>query len=362
MSARARRRSAAIAFTVAVTSGAALMLTACDPSAAPAGSSSANAAAGSAPQSAAPAAPAAARPSAAAPATPTTRPAADTTPARQAPKPELPTGAALGGLTISDGSRYVVVNGGRVDFGTEVRDLAWSPDGHRAAFVNGAGDLVVSRPDGSDKVVVAKHPAGETWSHPAWQVAAASPQGYFRAKDNLFFVAAKGGVTRLEKVAATGGTPEPLRLGTYSDDNVQPNPETGNLWPSGAGGQGSAVYANSGTGEVFVRDENLRQQGGPVTKGSEPALSPDGHEIVFVRSVDGHDHLFALDSVTYPLPAARDLTPHATTDYTEPAWSADGRTIAARTPDGIVTLPAHGSAAPVLVSTDHGLPAYRNQG
>jgi Tol biopolymer transport system component len=136
-------------------------------------------------------------------------------------------------------------------------------------------------------------------------------------------------------------------------------PQTGNVWPDAAGTYGAAVYANPGTGQVYIRDDNLRQQGSALTAGSEPALAPtQDQDIVFVRSVGGHDHLFVEHS-TNSGPTYRDLTPDATTDYTEPAWSPDGRTIAARTPDGIVTLPADGSHAPVRVSGYKGLPAYR---
>ncbi|MEY9949498.1 hypothetical protein ABH937_006611 [Kitasatospora sp. GAS1066B] len=375
MSARARRHAAAVSLTVAVTTGTALLLTSCGPSTTSTAANSASPSAVSTPspsstQSASPttgtpsASPTAAAgtptqssgpvPSRSASATPSSAPATGNSPTPL-------NGTARNGLTISNGSRYVVMNGTTVDFGTAVRDLVWSPDGHKAAFVDGAGDLAVANPDGSGRVTVAKHPAGETWSHPAWQVAAASPQGYYPVKDNLFFVAARNGVSQLEKVPATAvdGTPQQLGLGGYSGDNTQPNPETGNLWPNGGGPYGSSVYANSDTGEVFIRDESLRQQGGPVTKGSEPALSPDGEQIVFVRSVDGHDHLFE-SANSGATATAKDLTPHATTDYTEPAWSPSGTTIAARTANGIVTLPANGSAAPTLISGYQGLPAYRH--
>lgn len=287
----------------------------------------------------------------------TVKPVGHTSP-KAAPKLN---GTAHNGLTISDGTRFVVMNGTRVDFGTAVRDLAWSPDGRKAAFVDGDGDLVVSNPDGSGRTVVAKNPGGQNWSHPTWQVRKAQPATQTPAMDNLLFAARTDGVSRLYGVPATGhdATPALLRLGHYSGEGIKPLPATGNVWPSGGGTYGSSVYANSADGQVYIRDDYLRQQGAAITKGSEPAAAPaDDDGFVFVRSVGGHDHLFR-ETPGSKGPTFKDLTPNATTDYTEPAFSADGRTIAARTPDGIVTLPADGSKAPVKVSGYAGLPAYR---
>jgi WD40-like Beta Propeller Repeat len=361
MSAPSRRRtSAAIALTAGITAGAALLLTACGPEDATG--------AGSAPSA-------------------TTSGAANggagnggsgsggsgggsgkgTNGSSGAAKPvsssaPVPNGTAHNGLTISDGSRYVVMNGTRVDFGTAVRDLAWSPDGRKAAFVDGDGDLAVSDPDGSGRVIVAKNPGGQNWSHPTWQVRAPAPQDGMPAANNLFFAVRTGnGTTQLYVVPATAhaARPKVLGLNHESGEDIKPLPQTGNTWPSSAGKYGSAVYANPGTGEVYIRDDYLRQQGSALTKGSEPALSPgEDQDIVFVRSVGGHDHLFVEHS-TNSGPTYKDITPNATTDYTEPTWSPDGRTIAARTADGIVTLPANGSQAPVKVSGYVGLPGYR---
>ncbi len=252
------------------------------------------------------------------------------------------------------------MNGTSVDFGTAVRDLAWSPNGAKAAFVDGYGDLVTTNPDGSGRVVAARHQGGQVFSHPTWQVAPADPQYRIPAKNNLVFTVGHGSAAQLERVPANGAnaTPTVLSLGNYSGPDSVALPQTGNVWASGGGGNsvGRMVYANSTDGNVYIRDEYLRQQGGAITPGSEPALSPDGGEVVFVRSVAGHDHLFAahLDGK-----APTDLTPKATTDYTEPAWSPDGTTLAVRTPAGIATLPADGSAAPKHISDFAGLPAYR---
>jgi hypothetical protein len=271
------------------------------------------------------------------------------------------------GLTISNGSPYVVMNGTVVNFHTDVRDLAWNPAGTKAAYIDSYGDLETANANGTDRDIVSIHPAGTTFSHPTWQVSAAVRIDDLSAKDNLIFVATSKGTTRLETAVATVhfGKASVLGLGSYAGPEVVQNPTTANNWPNSGGTLGSIVYDNTRNGEVYVRDDNVRQQGGAVTEGSEPAAAPelDGYdEMVFVRSVDGHDHIFegryeiVAKAWTY---ATRDLTPGATVDYTEPAFSPDGRTIAFRGTDGTYTIPVNGTHTPVLTSSYTGLVAYR---
>ena len=367
MSARKRSSTAsAIALTAAVTASAALLLTGCGPSGTPkAQAAPSGTATGSGPaqpsssptdQPTASASPSPAGPTAA----PTPFPTTSTTPVSGSPV-SLLNGTGSNGLTISDGTDYVVMNGTRVDFGTIVRDLAWNAAGTKAAFIDGSGNLVVSNPDGSGKTVVARNPGNQVWSHPTWVV---HPAGYTDPTTNapvgLYFAASVNGVSRLEAVSATAvdATPAIVQIQGQFGTNAPKVPTTGNAWPTGGGAHTPMLaYANS-DGEVYLRDTFLRLQSSKDAPGSEPALSPSqtATEIVFVRSVDGHDHLFeeGPNQTT-----AEDLTPGATTDYTEPTWSPDGRTIAARTPQGIVTLAADGSGKPVLVSGYTGLPAYR---
>ncbi|MEU3560536.1 hypothetical protein [Kitasatospora sp. NPDC006786] len=301
-------------------------------------------------------------------------------PGTAAPGSSAPSGSAAPGggkevngtsaanhLTISTGTATVALNGTTVDFGTVVRDLAWSPDGKKAAFVNGNGDLMTANPDGTGKVVLARNPGGETWSHPTWQHATADPSvtaggdalDRFAA---IVFTSDKGGTLRLEKVPtkSPGATPEVLtpHISEGGGDPVPQPPQTGNTWANAGGHRGEIVYANTPTNEVYLYDDYIRPATRDLGKGSQPALAPDGEHLVFVRSVNGHDHLFTR-STRIDQKAEKDLTPSATTDYTQPAWSPDGRTIAVRTPDGISTLPADGSAAPTQVSTVKGLPSYR---
>lgn len=344
-----RSTAAAIALTASITAGAAMLLSACGPndpvskggtpSASSSGAANGSGRTGSDGKSGNPAAGG--------------KPVASSGP--------LLNGTAHNGLTISDGTRYVVMNGTRVDFGTIVRDLAWAPDGSKAVFIDGSGNLDISAPDGGGRVTVARNPGGQTWSHPTWQVRGTDTQNGVPGVNNIFFAVRAGGVSKLYEVKATAheGTPKVLGLESEPGPDTKQLPQTGNVWPDSAGRYGTAVYANSGTGEVYIRDDYLRQQGDSLAKGSEPAMAPaeDGG-VVFVRSVGGHDHLF-MERSTAGGPVFKDLTPNATTDYTEPAFSPDGKTVAARTPSGIVTLPANGSHAPVKVSDYVGLPAYR---
>lgn len=328
---RRSRTASAIALAAALTAGTALLLTGCGPTpGSPSGSPSGSA----------------------------STPAKSTAPGGAAPGSPV-NGTAGNGLTISNGTSTVVMNGTTVDFGTVVRDLAWNPSGSRAAFIDGSGDLVVSNPDGSGRTVVARNPGNQVWSHPTWQVTGADQEG-IAPKDNLFFAASVNGTTRLEEASATAvdGTPTALSLNHGAGQNVQPLPQTGNTWPNGGGtaATGTTVYENTATGEVYIRDDYLRQMGGALAQGSEPALSPNGQDVVFVRSVDGHDHIF--EEVAYAK-SAQDLTPDATADDTEPTWSPDGSTIAFRTPTGIDTVAVGGGAA-VQVSGYVGLPAYRS--
>lgn len=284
--------------------------------------------------------------------------------------PQSPTSAA--GLTVFDGTSKVLINGALVDFGTPVHDLAWSPDGRKAAFIDGGGNLDVANPDGSGRVEVAKNPGKEKWSRPTWQVTPPDTANNLPARDNLFFAVDRQGTKNLFVIPATAhdGTAKRLTLNGFSGRTAVPPPSSGNLWPSAAGPQGKAVYENDqgAVAEVYIRDDYLRQQGGKLTDGAQPALFAGGGDssaygLVFIRTVNGHKHVIRQD----PYNAAggglnakwSDLTPSLTVDASAPAWSPDGKTVAFSTPGGVELVPADGSGKVSQATSTQGIPAYR---
>ncbi|MEY9935214.1 hypothetical protein ABH926_009885 [Catenulispora sp. GP43] len=278
------------------------------------------------------------------------------------------------GLTVSDGGDKVLMNGKAVDFGTKVNDPAWSPDGSRVAFIDGGGNLVVANADGTGRTEAARNPGDQTWTHPTWRTTQADTKDNLPARNNIFFASTAGGGTLWEvPTDAHDAKPTQLTLGGYPGEGNTPPPTDGNVWPAGGGRYGSAVYEhdNGSSADVYIRDDYLRQQGGVAIKNaSEPsyvlvggsANSQGTPEVVFVRKVGAYQHVFVepVQTSTGGGDAApRDLTPHATTDCTDPAISLDGKTVAFSTSSGVVSVAADGSGAPAFVTHAPGFPAFR---
>lgn len=274
------------------------------------------------------------------------------------------------GLTISDGSAKVLMNGRSVDFGTKVLDPAWSPDGSRVAFIDGGGDLVVANADGTGRTEAAHNPGGVNWSHPTWQTTQAVPQDNIPAGGNIFFASTIEGGTLWEvPTTAHDAQPKKLPINGMSGRGAIPPSQVGNTWPAGAGRFGGSVYEYDAgdTHDVFVRDDFLRQQGGLAIKAAvQPGYVMVGSsgdnegtgEVVFVRRVGAHEHVF-IEAIARQNATARDLTPHATTDCTEPAISPDGKTVAFSTSSGVVSVAADGTGNPAFVTHAPGFPAFR---
>lgn len=280
---------------------------------------------------------------------------------------------ATGGtrLTVDEGTSKVLMDGKEVDFGTSVHYLAWSPDGKKAAFIDGSGNLDVANADGSGEVTVAKNPGGQIWSHPTWQVTGTNPEG-MAPRDFIFFgSSANGGTLEVVSGTAHGATPQVLPVtNAGAGENVTPNPATGNYWPNGGGAVGSAVYEHDGSGvtQVYIRDDYLRQQGRKLfDNASQPAYfdtsvpgasAPGQAGVVFVRVVNGHKHVFLSVEGDQDTWKQVDLTPTATSDCTAPAVSPDGKTVAFDTPSGVETVSASGGT-PTRITDVSGFPSFR---
>jgi hypothetical protein len=170
--------------------------------------------------------------------------------------------------------------------------------------------------------------------------------------------------------------PEKLGIGGVAGQGGGQSPTVGNTWPAVSGRFGGGVYEHdNGTDtEVYIRDDYLRQQSwAGIKDAAEPdyvlvggsATSQGTPEVVFVRRVGGHEHVFEQNILTGTgtggsAAAARDLTPNATADCTEPALSADGKTVAYSTPTGVFTISATGSGTPAQVTGTPGFPAFRS--
>jgi hypothetical protein len=376
MAVRRRRGStAALALTAALSVGSTLLLTACGPGgtsqAKPGGETRPAASATPSGKGAAP------TPSAGHSNTPagggatphgTATPSGTTAPTRSAAPtgtatasaPTTPTrGTGAPHLTISNGTEFVQMENAVVDFHTPVRDLTWAPDDTMVAFVNGNGDLAIAKPDGTGQIVVARNPGGQTWSHPTWVMEMPDPQIGIPHRNTIIFTADQGGTTKLMQVRGDAANATPTALPIDAALGDAPVPQAGNTWANAGGPHGTITYANTADGSVYIRDDYTREQAYKITEGSEPALSPDAHELVFVRSTGVHDHVFEL-ALDHPNSTPQDMTPQATTDYTEPAFSPDGREVTFRTPTGTATVPADGSLLPHPGAyTEPGLPAYR---
>ena len=284
--------------------------------------------------------------------------------------------ATAGGLTVATGEdSTILMNGHAINFGTKVIDPAWSPDGSHVVFIDGGGNLVVANADGTGKTEAARNPGGQNWSHPTWQTTQADPKDNLPERDAIFFAETVSGVSTLWKVPtnAHDAQPQQLTLNGESGPSAVPPPKTGNLWPSGGGKYGSAVYEhdNGGSSDVYIRDDFLRQQGGLAIKdAAEPdfvlvggsATTEGTPEIVFVRKVSGHAHVFVTTtqtSVGGSNSTPRDLTPNVSTDCSYPALSPDGKTVAFSTPSGVETISVTGSGTPKQVTSVPGFPAFR---
>jgi serine/threonine-protein kinase len=317
---------------------------------------------------------------------------------------ELPVRSGIGGLAISPDGRQIAF-GARAQPGALPYDIwlidaplggtprrllegipsvQWSPDGSQLAYTIPAGTrgdtLGVANADGTSQRVVVEHEGGRHIHWPAW-----SHDGrwiYFIYSYDTWHVEP----AEIYRVAATGGTPEPVVRTTRRA--VHPlslpggllfagNPsglELGLWWlPDGAheplaltNGIGEHVEARlspDGTRVVSslidVRQSLVAISTDPATASQrqltngfdgdlDPAISPIGDRLVFSSARSGHRNLWIANAdATSPRP----LTTEDAID-TRPIFSPDGRQVAFVSDRGgqrgIWLISAEGGAARLL--------------
>jgi Tol biopolymer transport system component len=197
-----------------------------------------------------------------------------------------------------DGDIYVMNANGtgirRLTDGLDASSPAWSPGGSRIAFIKGQGQaLAVMRADGSDQHVIARarsYYAGPAWSPDGQAIAYQSDLGRNMDDTAIFTIRADGTDERqLTPRAASAGSPAWSPNGSriaYSSSNEQ-------LW----------VMNSDGTNAHQITTCRL-----PCVENFDPAWSPTGRELVFVRQENGGAarRLYILNLSTHAL---RPVTP-----------------------------------------------------
>ncbi|MER7460381.1 cell wall-binding repeat-containing protein [Micromonospora sp. NPDC126480] len=246
---------------------------------------------------------------------------------------------------FNDPSRGAIPN----PYGETMRDVAWSPDGSVGAYIDPDGGISTIRWDGADAFYQLFRDPSATWESPTWRGNGAS----------LIWAEKPGSGPWRIRIAPSSSTVDfGGQLSPVADTRHYRNPDGGpdqkvvfqRQEDNGSGsptGQSSVVLydpAKPADQRITVIDDN----------GSNPALSPDGTKVAFVR---------AGQIVVSDLSGANEVvvTSNAGTKD-NPVWSPDGKTIAfnqGSTP--VATAAANGSqaAAPINVPGASGKPAYQ---
>lgn len=283
-------------------------------------------------------------------------------------------GPADSALTVSDGSSTLVVGGTAHALPTSVTDAAWAPDGSRLAYVDGRGNLVSSRADGSDVRLLAEAGAGGVISHPSWMsdggsvLYALSVNGAFGsikfAEADGYGKAISGGYD-----ASYGGEIPATLDGANSSPDVFFTPSGTHVWSTQEHIVYQHVASGGGAPEIFIADPQLQPMGFKIADGSQPTVSADGN---FVAFVNPSGQIAVIDlregAAASGLRTPKVLTADASHKQ-HPTFSPDGSRIAyeAFTPGSagasdkakdVESIPAAGGA-PAVEWAKPGMPSYR---
>ncbi len=197
---------------------------------------------------------------------------------------------------------------------------AWSPDGRKIAFFGGS-KIYLMNADGSELLALTKRSPGRkrslAWSPDGRKLAFLSQSGCGDFCFSLYVVNSNGsGLRNLTSKLAGGGGPG---AGPASDPAWSPDGRKLAFVRLNAGLDRSPIYVVKADGSGL---RNLTPK--PVGAYTDPAWSPDGRKLAFVSERDGNSEVYVMNANGS---GQRSLTRDPAFDA-DPAWSPDGRKIA----------------------------------
>ncbi|MBL8126117.1 MAG: PD40 domain-containing protein [Chloroflexia bacterium] len=215
---------------------------------------------------------------------------------------------------------------------TDDRWPAWSPDGKKIAYANGADHIVVMDANGSNPTPLTSGSGRDAL--PTW-----APGGGFIA-----FTRFQGGQTNIFTMQSTGANQTQITTGSW---NSEPDwaPDGSRIAFEGRVGSTFALYT------MLIDGSDLtRVLPASLTADRDPSWSPDGTKITFYRQVGFQNDIFVVDADGSN---EVNLTNAARNEY-YPVWSPDGTEIAfvadIAGSSEIVTMRANGSNPQTLAA------------
>ncbi|MBF9133306.1 cell wall-binding repeat-containing protein [Plantactinospora sp. S1510] len=257
-------------------------------------------------------------------------------------------------LSASNGTNTLRFASGETLTVAQVIDGAsWSPDGSRLIYSNVGHQIVTIRfDDASNHFIVSPYimaPPEDTL------VDRRDPSYRGNGVEAVWAGKEAGKPWRLEVQRAVSGNAPTTFSPQDGRHYLRPDAGPGDLVVYQT--QAGSADAPSGRSDVGIYDPSFGFRT-IVENASNPAISPDGTRVAFVRADDsGRNQVWAADvDGDNVVPVTSNAANHD-----NPAWSPIGRTIAFSQDTGVATAPADGSGAgnPTVVAGLSGVPAYQ---
>lgn len=196
---------------------------------------------------------------------------------------------------------------------TDGTRVTWSPDGNWVTFRGGAGWGVVAHPDGSAQI-----PSAATWG------SAFTPDSA-----DIVFGEPNGLATQLAYTPATCPLFDPVTGQSNNCDKPYFSADTGGNDHNVSISSSGVVYFQHDTmanlnvvqsSDIWT-DHGTKTPGLLISNGTDPAISPDGTRLAFVRPVGGYDQIF-VQAADGSGTAVQETTGAAYHD--SPSWRPDG--------------------------------------